>query len=67
MREYKVMASSLSATYSAGKWCADSPEEACEMARENYANSGLGRACRDVGAFHFYTVSRFPHETAQET
>ena len=66
MREYKVMCSSMIATYSAGRYIASSPEEACEMAREEYRNSSLGRQLKDVGAFRFYTVSKFPYEDENE-
>ena len=62
MREYKVRASNMSATYNAGRFMAHSSKEACEMARNEYAESSLGRMCKDVGAFHFYTVDKFPHE-----
>ena len=57
MREYTVKASSMTGTYTAGKFCADSKQEACEMAREEYRNSSLGRTLKDVGAFRFYTLS----------
>lgn len=62
MREYKVRAASMSATYNAGRFTADSAAEACRMAREDYAKSLLGRSLKDVGAFHFFTVDKFPHE-----
>ena len=62
-KEYKVMASSLTGTYSAGRFVAESPEDACEQARAAYRNSSLGRTMRDAGAFRFYTVANFPHET----
>ena len=67
MREYKVMCSSMTATYSAGRFIAPTPEAACEMAREAYAKSVLGRSLRDVGAFRFYTVSQFPYEREDES
>ena len=41
-------------TYNAGRFCAESIEEAIEMAREAYRNSSLGRTLKDVGAFRFY-------------
>lgn len=62
MKEYKVMCSNMSATYSAGRFIADSAAEACEMAREQYAKSDLGRALKDANAFRFYTVTQFPYE-----
>lgn len=62
MKEYKVRASSFSASYNAGRFCAESPEEACERAKEDYRNSALGRHAKDVGAFRFYVVDKFPHE-----
>lgn len=62
LREYKVMASSMTATYSAGRFVAASPAEACEMARKEYCDNSLGRQLEDAGAFRFYTVSQFPHE-----
>ncbi len=57
MRQFKVMASSMTATYSAGIFTAKSAADAIEMARENYQNSSLGRQLKDVGSFRFYTVS----------
>ena len=66
MKEYKIMCSSMSATYSAGSFIASSQEEACQMARDEYRNSSLGRSLNDVGAFRFYTVSQFPYEREQE-
>lgn len=66
MREYKVRASNMSATYNAGRFIAESPAEACEMARASYANSSLGRTMRDVGAFRFFVVDRFPHEEGDD-
>jgi hypothetical protein len=61
-QEYKVMASSLTATYTAGRFVANSSAEAIEMARESYRNSDLGRRLNDVRAFRFYVVDQFPHE-----
>lgn len=61
-REFKVMASSMTGTYSAGRFVAESAEDACDQARADYRNSGTGRALKDAGAFRFYTVSEFPHE-----
>jgi hypothetical protein len=66
MQSYKIMASSMTATYTAGTFCADNAAEACEMARVNYRNSQLGRTLKDCGAFRFYTVSQFPYEQANE-
>ena len=63
MREYKVMASNSHATYTAGRHCAASAADACDMAREAYRNSMGGRELKDVAAFRFYVVDRFPHET----
>jgi len=65
MKEYKVMASSMDATYSAGRFCADTPEQAIEMARDGYRCSPLGRRMNDVGAYRFYTVNAFPYEDAE--
>lgn len=62
MREYKIMASSMIATYTAGRFIADSPAKAIQQAQEDYARSPLGRTMRDVGGFRFYIVDRFPHE-----
>ena len=56
MKQYKVMASSMTATYSAGKFMAKSAHDAIEMARENYRCSQLGQTLKDVGSFRFYTV-----------
>lgn len=65
-REYKVCASSMTATFSAGRFVAETPKQACDMARDNYAQSLTGRALKDARAFRFYTVSRFPHEEQHE-
>lgn len=56
MRQFKVMASSMIATYSAGIFTAKSKADAIEMAREEYRTSALGRQLKDVGSFRFYTV-----------
>ena len=56
MKQYTIMASSMTATYSAGKFMAKSAQEAIEMARENYRRSQLGQTLKDVGSFRFYTV-----------
>lgn len=65
MKEYKVMASSMSGTYSAGRFVAESDEHACELARNEY-HKKLGRALKDTGSFRFYTVSKFPHEREEQ-
>lgn len=57
MKQFKVMASSMTATYCAGTFTAKSAADAIEMARENYRNSSLGRQLKDVGSFRFYTVA----------
>ncbi|MDO9528731.1 MAG: hypothetical protein Q7J27_06175 [Syntrophales bacterium] len=62
MREYKVRASNMGATYNVGRFIAESPWQACERAREKYRNSDLGQALRDVNAFNFFTVDNFPYE-----
>jgi hypothetical protein len=54
----KVRCSSMTATYDAGIFCTDNDAAAVEQAREKYAESSLGRALRDVGAFRFYVVAR---------
>jgi hypothetical protein len=54
------------ATYNAGRFVANSPEEACEMAREDYRRSSLGRSLKDAGAFRFFTVDKFDYEEACE-
>jgi len=56
MKEYKVMASSMIATYRAGKYVAGNKAEAIQMAKEKYRNSIIGRELRDVSAFRFYIV-----------
>ena len=63
MKEYKVMGSTMTATFTAGRYVAYSPSEACNMARENYRDSSLGRAMKDAGAFRFYVVEKFPNES----
>jgi hypothetical protein len=62
MREFKVRASSMRASYNAGRFMANSAAEACDMARADYAKSATGRELKDVGSFRFYTVDRFSHE-----
>lgn len=66
LREYKVMASSMTATYSAGRFCAESAADACEMAAQDYAQSNPGRTLHDAGAFRFYTVDKFPYERGED-
>ena len=58
MKEFKVMASNMYATYRAGAFIASSPSEAIEMAKENYRRSA--GYMNDVGAFRFYVVSEWP-------
>lgn len=53
-RLYEIGASNLHGTYNAGRFVAETPEEAIEQARERYRLSGLGRALKDVAAFRFY-------------
>jgi len=60
MKEYKVMASSMTATYRAGRFVANSKEEAIRMAQDDYRKSELGRTLKDCGAFRFYVVSDWP-------
>jgi hypothetical protein len=57
MREYLIKASNMSATYTAGRYCANSPQEACAMAREDYRNSAMGRQFKDTAAFRFWVSS----------
>jgi hypothetical protein len=56
VKVYRVKASSMTATYTAGVYAANSPQEACEQAQEEYRRSDLGRTLRDVGAFRFYAT-----------
>lgn len=56
-RVYHVMASNLTATYSAGRFEAESGHEARELARKDYARSNLGRTLKDAGAFRFWVCS----------
>ena len=62
MKEFKVMSSNMSATYTAGKFIAETAAEAVKMARDGYRKSSLGKTLGDVGAFRFYVVDSFPHE-----
>lgn len=57
MREFIIGASSLHATYSAGRFVAASRQDAIRQAREAYARSSLGRQLGDVNAFRFYVES----------
>ena len=57
MRVYKMGASSMSGTYTAGTFVAESEDEAQEKAREAYRNSPLGRGLKNAGAFRFYVIS----------
>jgi hypothetical protein len=52
------MASSMTATYRAGVFCTATDAEAVQQARERYADSGLGRLLKDVGAWRFYVAAR---------
>jgi len=57
MKNYLVKCSNFYATYSAGKYQAESEQEAIEKARREYADSSLGRMLKDVGAFSFWVAS----------
>jgi len=57
MKVYTVGASNFSGTYSAGKFAAESRQEAIEKAQNKYRNSPLGRDLKDVGAFRFYITN----------
>lgn len=65
-RQYRIRASSLTATYNAGTFTANSPQEACRMARDEYRDSPLGRQMRDVGAFRFYVSTPDNDEETDE-
>lgn len=56
-RERLVKASSLSATYSAGRFESDSDTDAIEQAKDTYNNSALGRQLKDIGAFRFWIAT----------
>ena len=60
-RPYLVKASSPTATYRAGTFEANSPEDACELARDRYARSGLGRAMGDADAFRYFVAGEGQH------
>jgi hypothetical protein len=53
---WRVKAANMSATYTAGVYLADTAAEACELARDNYRDSALGRTLKDTGAFRFWAV-----------
>lgn len=55
-----VGASTMVGTYNAGAFVTDTDAEACELARERYANSELGRAMKDAYAFTYYVTDRMP-------
>jgi len=57
MKLYTVKANSFSGVYNAGRYVADSPEEAKRKAAEDYRSSPLGRTQKDVGAFHFFITA----------
>lgn len=65
-KEFKVRAANMSATYNAGRFTANSEQEAIEMAREEYRNSSLGRSFKDVRAFRFFVVDKFDYEEDEE-
>lgn len=56
----KVRASSMTATYDAGSFVSDTDQEACELARERYANSPLGRQLKDAWGYRYYVTDREP-------
>lgn len=60
MREYLVKASNFNATYTAGRFVADSPQDAIDQARDSYRRSPLGRSLNDVGGFRFYVATDDP-------
>ncbi len=66
MKEFKVMASSMSATYTSGKFVAETADEAIQLAKENYRNGSLGKSLKDVGAFRFYVVDSYPYESDED-
>ena len=63
MKVWRVTASSMFATYSAGVYTADTREDAIEQARDHYRQSRAGRAMNDVGAF---TWTARPARLAEE-
>jgi len=54
---YVIGCANFHATYDAGRFVAESPEEAIEKARARYRTSDLGRMLNDVAAFRFYVKS----------
>jgi hypothetical protein len=62
MKEYKVMASHFGGTYNAGRYVANSKQDAINQARDNYRNSSLGRTLKDCNSFTFYCVDKFDFE-----
>ena len=54
MKVYSVSASSLSGTYTAGRFVAESKADAIDKARERYRRSNLGYHMNDIAAFRFY-------------
>jgi hypothetical protein len=56
MKLFTVGAANMSASYEAGRFVAESKEEAIEKARTRYATSSLGRQLNDAGAFRFYVT-----------
>jgi hypothetical protein len=61
-----VKASNFSATYTAGRFVAGSPEEAIEQAREEYRNSPIGRSLKDAGSFRFYVADEPPQRGSDD-
>ena len=62
MKEYKVLAASLSAVYKVGRFIVTSKEDACQQARIAYIQSKAGRTLNDVGQFRFFCVDKFMEE-----
>jgi len=56
MKLYTVRASSLTATYTAGRYEATSKADAIEQARNAYRDGPTGRALGDCAAFRFYVT-----------
>lgn len=54
MREFYVGAANFHGTYKAGRYVAETAQDAIDQARRDYANSPLGRSLHDVGAFRFF-------------
>lgn len=57
MKEYLVGAANFHATYTAGRFIANSPQEAIEKAKEDYKKSGIGRALKDISSFRFFIMT----------